>query len=298
MIPYENIMNIVRLPTKRGNFTSISYKEHITPELSKNYQEKRSKMADAFNTVELLTVIEGVRDSYLTFISSDEVEKKRAEMAKYGLVIVLLDKEAPITSYGNHSMPYVEGQKYVWRSIITSPKLVEYWEDIWKQRSENFSHGEYLIGRGLGYPHCCAKFFCDVWYDNSGQDTTWQQAVNTHNYFGPDKIITLGPETPIWASNLLRWVGHKLISHLPCSFHCSETKDIALKNIGVATQHGFGNQYHTMCQMLDWEISWTAQYGIATIETPDFIINTITDITTDKYTVIKQGNKNSLVHNI
>jgi hypothetical protein len=295
-------MQIIKTNIERPNFTNISFKQEYEKDADK-YRKLMSNIVEVFNRIEYLSVIEGTRDAHLLFIRPADVEHKRAEFRKYGLEIVLLNKEADNMSgnYGNHSLPWDGQAQFVWRSIVTKPELVSKWNDIWKTRERDVFMGEYLIGRGLGYPHCCSEHFTEVWMRRGGIDTTWQQAactitntsdyVEAENILGEYNAIELPETTPIWASNLLRWAGLKLVTHLPCSFNCTESKRIALENLGIATKYGYGYEYNMLCKMLDWEITWTAEYGVATIDTPVFTIHTLTDVTATPYKVIKKGNK-------
>jgi hypothetical protein len=298
-------MKIIRNSVERSNFTNITYKDEYKDK-EEQYQELLTNIVSAFNRIEYLSVVEGTRDAHLMFIRPENLEHARKQFEQYGLSIVLLNREADNTSggYGNHSLPWDGGNNYTWRSIVTRPELVDKWNDIWETRERDVNLGEYLIGVGLGYPPCCAKFFTKVWMEDASIDTTWQQAActvtGTDDYTMASKIlgdynaIQLPETTPIWASNLLRWAGLKLVTHLPCSFNCKESKRIALENLGLATKYGYGYEYNMLCKMLDWEIVWTAEYGVATIETPVFTINTVTDITAEKYRVVKNGTKNSI----
>lgn len=302
-------MNRVFTNKSRENFTQVLYKEKYADKMSA-YTDVINSVVHAFTRIELLSVIEGTRDAHLNFYTPQELEIKQKEFAKDGLIVIPLNKEGNRKSggYGNHSVAYTGGNDFVWRSIITRPENEDKWKEIWNIRSSNVHLGEYLIGEGLGYPSCCSKFFTKVWMQDGGVDTTWQQAVCTMKPFietqqkelcnlpaYDDTTIELPTSTPIWASNLLRWAGMKLVTHLPCSFTCKESKRIALENLGLATKHGFGNEYNKLCKMLDWDTTWTAHMGIATIETPVFIINTVTDITTEKYIVHKNGHNNCIL---
>lgn len=300
-------MNIIKRNSPRGNYTNIVYKEQFTAQQEK-YQQLFSKITEAFLQIEYLSVVEGTRDAHLMFIRPNELEGQKQRFKKYGLDIVLLNKEVDDTSggYGNHSGDWEGNGNYTWRAIITRPENVNRWKDIWTIRTHDVYLGEYLIGRALGYPDCCSKFFTQIWIKNANIDTTWQQALCTiHKVEQDDKEtwrfpqtnithIELPETTPIWSNNLLRWAGMKLVTHLPCSFDCKETKRIALENLGIAAKYGFGNEYKMLCDIMDWDVTWTAQYGIATIDTPVFTIYTATDITTEKYVVHKKGTNNIL----
>jgi hypothetical protein len=299
-------MKIIQSGIERPNFTNITYKEEYTDK-AERYQELLSNIVGVFNKIEYLSVIEGTRDAHLMFIRPENLEQKRNEFKKYGLEIVLLNREADSMSggYGNHSLPWDGSNNFTWRSIITRPELVNKWNEIWETRERDVNLGEYLIGVGLGYPSCCAKFFTKVWMEDASIDTTWQQAACTvtgtddysvaEQWVSTYNAIALPENTPIWSSNLLRWAGLKLVTHLPCSFNCKESKRIALENLGLATKYGYGYEYNMLCKMLEWETVWTAEYGVATIETPVFTINTVTDITAEKYRVVKHGTKNSIL---
>ena len=300
-------MNIIKTKTPRNNYTNIVYKE---PFISKQneYQQLFSRITGAFLQIEYLSVVEGTRDSHLMFIRPSELEYQRSKFKNYGLEIVLLNKEVDDISggYGNHSGDWDGNGNYTWRAIVTRPEHVQRWNDIWRIRTADVLLGEYLIGRALGYPECCSKFFTQIWIKDMGIDTTWQQALCTIDKVKQDDIelwkfpktnitnIELPQTTPIWANNLLRWAGMKLVTHLPCSFDCKETKRIALENLGIATKYGFGYEYNKLCQIQEWDTTWSTQYGIATIETPIFTIHTVSDITAEKYAVHKKGSNNTL----
>ena len=297
-------MNIIKTQNQRNNFTNITYKN---PADEGKYSSLMSSIVNVFLQVEYLSVIEGTRDSHLLFIRPHQLEEYKSKFEKYGLQIVLLNKELDDMSggYGNHSGDWDGVGGYTWRAIVTRPENVEEWKYIWNIRSNDVFRGEYLIGRMLGYPDCCSKHFTEVWMTRGGIDTTWQQAActvtNTSDYVEAEQLmkdhngIVLTRETPIWSSNLLRWAGLKFVTHLPCSWNCKHTHRIAMENIAIATKYGYAKEYQQLYNMLDWETTWTAEYGVATIETPIFTINTVTDVTTTPYKVIKKGHSNNIL---
>jgi hypothetical protein len=278
-------MKIIKLNTPRNNFTNITFKN---PSDEERYSTLMSNITGAFLQIEYLSVVEGTRDAHLMFIRPNEVEQRKAEFKKYGLEIILLNKEMDDMSggYGNHASDWDGNGNYTWRAIITRPQFINTWKEIWEA-------------------DCCAKHFTEVWMRRGGIDTTWQQAActvaGTPDYVEAEKImgdcnaIELPRDTQIWGSNLIRWAGLKFVTHLPCSFSCGETRRIAMENIAIATKYGFSYEYQKLYEMLDWETSWTAEFGVATIDTPIFTIQTITDITAVPYKVIKKGHNNCIL---
>lgn len=300
-------MDIFKTNIERSNFTNITFKKQSDEQ---RYSNLMSNITGVFLDVEYLSVVEGTRNSHLMFIRPDELEQRKEQFKKYGLEIVLLNKEMDDIhgGYGNHSLDWDGNSGYTWRAIITRPEYVEEWKDTWNERFKGPEHvfiSEYKIGRLLGYPECCSKHFTEVWMRRGGLDTTWQQAAcsvaNTSDYIEAEKIlgnhtgIELSHEVPIWGSNLLRWAGLKFVTHLPCSWNCIETRRIAMENIAIATKYGHSYEYQKLYQMLDWETTWTAEFGVATIDTPIFTIQTITDITKTPYRVVKRGHNNCIL---
>jgi hypothetical protein len=68
-----------------------------------------------------------------------------------------------------------------------------------------------------------------------------------------------------------------------------------MENIAIATKYGFSYEYQKLYEMLDWETTWTSEFGVATIDTPIFTIQTITDVTAVPYKVIKKGHNNNIL---
>jgi hypothetical protein len=133
------------------------------------------------------------------------------------------------------------------------------------------------VGTILGYPKCCIDFFLKYWVDEKWFDTTYP----------------MGNAQPISPANniLLRWVGVRLVSHLPCSFDCPGTMLIGKKNIMTARALGFNRQIDQIIEMLSWPVEWSSLHGIAIITTPIFKIITSSDALPFKTTRKLEGTR-------
>jgi len=78
---------------------------------------------------------------------------------------------------------------------------------------------------------------------------------------------------------LLRWVGIRLVSHLPCSHECKATEKIARSNVELGKKLGYGNEINEIIELLSMPIRYSALHGIAEITTPFCKIMTRTDAT-------------------
>lgn len=84
------------------------------------------------------------------------------------------------------------------------------------------------LGKALGYPKCCIKFFIK----NHEEE---EKGIN--DFVMPAIMNSEGSNFP-WQSNFFtRYFDLPVISHLPCSFRCRKTTRIAERNIDLAKSH-------------------------------------------------------------
>jgi hypothetical protein len=142
------------------------------------------------------------------------------------------------------------------------------------------------LGALLGYPPCCRAFFEAVWVRDGCLDTTWAMALNTDATVADRTIEVSGPPS---GNILWRWMGVRLVPHLPCAFDCEATEAFAeqLRHVGV--EAGFGEAYAWMHEVLAWPVEWSALHGIAEIRTPILKVSTRSDATAGKYVVRRPG---------
>ncbi|MCX8008149.1 MAG: DUF483 domain-containing protein [Patescibacteria group bacterium] len=148
--------------------------------------------------------------------------------------------------------------------------MIDEWINAW-MNSDNIK-----IGKLLNYPDCCIDFFQKYWVEEKFIDTTYPMSLNGTN--GPKEC-----------NILLRWLGVRAVSHLPCSFSCERTYEQALKNIEFGRYLGFNEEMDWLEEMLSWPVQWSALHGIAEIKTPILKISTRTDATADLVVVNKEG---------
>jgi hypothetical protein len=227
--------------------------------------------------------IERLRPNALQLISPTDLIKVSEEIAHTRKIVLPLQMQGMANSYYQTVEAYDPSKKWGYRVAICSPFAADMWVSAWKAQDNN------AIGRILGYPKCCRAFFERVWGPNV--DTTWEMAIHTPNAAMSGNKATIGDGTfSIPASNiLLRWIGVRLVSHLPCSFNCAETLKVAQENWDLGKEE-FGEELLWIQEMLSWPIEWSALHGIAEIKTPILKISTRTDATPEKYTVRYMGN--------
>jgi hypothetical protein len=212
----------------------------------------------------------GIRSSALLFVDDAAFLEKSKHYARKGLVLQPLQKHTKTNHYSSSGTGYEPGTPFSYRVVLTTPELVPSWIAAWEAGEDR------KIGELLGFPPCCIDFFKNVWIDDHYLDTTWPMYQNS--------------ETPIWQANiLLRWMGIRAVSHLPCSQHCPQTVEQAEINLQLMDDLGFSQQATDIENLLNLPIEWSAKHGIAEIKTPLFKISTRTDATAELYVVQVPG---------
>lgn len=133
------------------------------------------------------------------------------------------------------------------------------------------------VGELLGFPECCRRSF----WDNFGVapstdawvDPMYEIACNT-----PSAEPTEGDrqnlrlEDPDPRLNILnRYWGGSFITHMPCSFECEASAEIAQQRGEIMAEHGMRDTANAMYRWLDMPAVWEAQRGIVHVRNPAWI---------------------------
>jgi hypothetical protein len=134
----------------------------------------------------------------------------------------------------------------------------------------------------LGYPSCCQHAFIATW--GAGHvDSTWEQWNATTRH---QSIRQNGAHT------LLRWMGIRLVPHMPCAYDCAPSLTFADKFFNLGVTLGYKDDMVLMQEVMNWPIAWSRLFGIAEIVTPAVKISTRTDWTPTKDAFTKDGHYN------
>lgn len=139
----------------------------------------------------------------------------------------------------------------------------------------------YKIGDLLGYPDCCIEFFEKTWVNEKWIDTSLPMALGTTD------VLDWSP----FCNILLRWMGLRLVSHLPCSFHCVDTMAIGRSYMQLAYDLGHRTTIEALHDILSWPVEWSGLHGIGLITTPVCRVEVRTDMLDSKHTVKLHSDK-------
>jgi len=263
-------------------FAEFTRHHWATAEARAIWEQRISRVSACIAELEWRSILEGVRSCALRPVAPQEFQVLSSMLARHGLTVVPLDKIAAEFGYASARRVPREGQPFHYWCAIGRPSDVQLIE------SEHSSNNTEALGSFLGYPLCCTKFYDTVWIQNRFMDTTWPMAQNT----AEKRAITAAHvEIPAVSkcNILLRWLGIRIIFHLPCSFDCLPTVELAGKMIDIAKAAGFHREMDWLNEMLSWPVQWSALYGVADIATPVGTTFTATDVTTTRYQVTYKG---------
>lgn len=233
------------------------------------WEPRIGAVSRAWQAVEFESVAQGLRAAALTTIASERLAELTAKFASQGLVLQALGQVARGGSYSVSERDAVDGQPWDYRAFALAPRAVQIAQEAWATQGPERDE---RIGALLGFPLCCRQFFRRVWVDQGLRDTTWEM--------GP-----LGTAGPPEANILLRWLGVRLVPHLPCSFTCEATVKQGRQFAALMPERERRWAY----ELLSWPMRWTAKNGVAELETPCFKVNTTTDACSTRREIRRDG---------
>lgn len=245
------------------------------------WQSQIDAAREAYRRIEILSVARGVRRAARRTVSPMGFKALEKEVAPIGLTVRPIVNVVPNRGGYRARMEHAKPNEPYDISCVIAPE-----DDGMAFVEVSRAHDDDAVGKLLGIPACCRAFFRDVWHRKRMVDTTWPMA-STFSRTSSELII--GRAEPE-ANVLLRWLGVRLVPHLPCSFTCRETIRFARVFAEVGFHAGYGAGIVGAWQMLSWPMEWSALHGIAEIRTPVFKIAVDTDATGRRYTVQLAGN--------
>jgi len=227
----------------------------------------------AWNKLERLAVVEGIKPATLQTCAPDKLTEVSEWALEKNLVCIPLGMQGASDSYSSAASPVVAGKPFEYRTLITNPHLATIFIEAWKEKDDE------RIGAALGYPQCCRDFFDWAWVEQNWTDTTLPMSLDhalelkeraslARNLSSIDSIIHHAG--PIECNILLRWLGVRLVSHLPCSFYCEKSRKIGESMVILGMQRGYIQEMGWLREMLSWPMRWSSLHGVGSVTTPVF----------------------------
>ncbi len=233
------------------------------------WEPRIERICRAWSDVEWLSVFDGIRSCALVGLSQEGIARAVPQWTERNL---------SASSLAAAQAPAHPGLTFV---LVGSLANVKRAQGAWT------GHDDDELGRLLGYPLCCRRFFHRIWVEQRSVDTTWSMAANTATPVG--SVVTLDGIEPQLANILWRWIGVRAVPHLPCQFACPATVSFGEQMLDVAVRAGYVDEAGWIREVLSWPVEWSGLHGIAEVKTPVLKISARTDATAGKCTVRWSG---------
>jgi hypothetical protein len=242
------------------------------------WHDRRSAAAAAFQRAEAAAVAMGIRQLCILHLSKSQFNQLQLWSQHWGVSCVVVGRSADDSSLRTRSPN--PGESFKYRVIVAKQSSLS-------EASEAISCGwDDVVGRLLGYPECCRKFFIRTWNSEHKVDPTWSMV----SAFAESSQQTSIEIVTDWRNNILqRWVGVRAVSHLPCSFDCAETRRIGSAMQAVMLEIGFESEAGWIKEILSWPTNWSANHGIAEIRNPVSKLSCNTDHSAKRLEIAIKG---------
>jgi hypothetical protein len=205
----------------------------------------------AWQELEIASVTEGLRAAALVHLTAAEVPQASRDCAGVGLELSVLELQQDAT----------------FRAAVHQRGAAAGWPRAWSTPRDDDA-----IGAMLGFPSCCRAFFRDTWAGRGSRDLTPAMATI---------------EGPWEASIMLRWMGVRLVPHLPCSGRCEETARQARAFLDAGARMGL--DVEAIGALLRLPIDYSARNGVAIVETPHFRFMAGADAGVAEFRLVRRG---------
>ena len=271
-----------RLAHVLPDFTRISW---VSDAARAVWEPRLGRIGTAWAELEWRSVASGLRPCALTSVSSEHLVRRTAEWAVAGLSAMPVAMSGTSAGYASTSIAPRVGEPFEYRVAVGALA------DVAALKTAIDGGDDSTMGRLLGFPECCIRFFRQTWVNDGCVDTTWAMAANSGRVDATGHAIEIDPGAPFQANILWRWVGPRAVPHLPCSFACRATVDFANTLANLAREFGYGPEMEWLEEILSWPVSWSALHGIAEVKTPVLKVSTRTDATGHEFVVRRPGDR-------
>lgn len=252
----------------------------VSKKAKETWEKPFMELSQLIQELEIISVARDQRKCTWQTIREDTLTVRSREWADMGLITL------PVRRVGNwrgfaHKHVEVKPGETANICVILSKSM----EDAKRHHTAHETGDNNVQGELLGFPPCCRDFFCDVWPKNY-IDPIWQAALNSEIVKRGDRKLRI--KAHAYSIAILRYIGLRVSFHIPCSFNCQPTIEIAEQRMKLAEEVRPG-KVNILKSLLSMPMSWDCLKGIAMVRTPIFYIITSSAACIDRYVVEVEG---------
>jgi hypothetical protein len=255
--------------------------------IKQKWEEKVKNARELYRVLEYESVKHGLRKATTYHVSgSDDFAAVSLKFAREGIILQPIRRVGSYSGFSHYHPPYREGKPYTYFCSLARTR-----EDALSFAENSLISNHDELGKLLGYPECCIQAFNERWA-NGYIDPIWQQAESTSLQYvkrSNENLIKFKPDLPWQTSNDMRYIGVKIIPHIPCSCDCEESIRVGKEWEQLAIDLGYESEMDDLRELLSLPREWNALKGIGYITTPVFKIETNTVTCYPNYVVQREG---------
>ena len=246
------MMNLVK-GIDLAPFARVQWKD---PESRQEWEPILKQAVEAYNAAELETVRRGWRRCTTQHFNPNSMTEDIKRLK--GLAYLPITRVGVYQGFAHKHPAVVEGKPWNYYGVVGKTA-----EDAWAFVEATRTGDHRAMGDLLGYPKCCQDFFSTVWMAGF-IDPVYQAAERTEGAKIAGNTVVI-PSSATFDG--MRYVGVRMVPHLPCSFSCKGSREMAEK---WQLLEGMD----TVAKLLNLPIAWSCLNGIAIVSTQFFRIST------------------------
>jgi hypothetical protein len=218
--------------------------------IKENYAPRISKLSNDFCQAEILTVFNRERGGCITLVNKEDLlyDSKFSETLRDNRCSIHPLNYVGVTKkYSNELKPLHPGEDYQVRVFISNIN-----------GNPNLAMQDGL-GKLLGYPDCCIKFFERYWSKMQYRDMIPCMEGIQYIEIGKNQYITDYYE---FCNILIKGMGVRAVPHLPCSLKCHYTNAFAHTFVKYLPD----DSYRLLLELLRLETSYSSYHGYAEVK--------------------------------
>lgn len=250
-----------------GSYTALNWK---TARSRDSWAEKFSEMAQAKTEAEWRSVIDDETDrkAAIIHINNHNREKWLQRIGEHDLHYRDIRYSEPYGGFAHEFSPTTQDdlERITYSVIAEDSDVADKMEEAETEMGGHERHD--VVGELLGFPECCRNFFNEDWLDGSIRDPIYEISCNTPSTEMVDddsnEIIVKNPN--VGTNIMWRYYGISFITHLPCSWECEESIEIARQRYRIMKENGYEEEANLIHEWIKQPMVWSGYHGQAHIQ--------------------------------
>jgi len=250
-----------------GSYTAINWK---TPRSRDSWANIFSKMAEARSEAEWRSVMDDETDRKAAIIHINNYNREDwlERVGDNDLHYREIRYSEPYGGFAHEFTPTDKSDlnRITYSVIAENSDIADKMKEAELEMQGHEKHD--IVGELLGFPECCRQFFLDDWIDNSIRDPMYEISCNTPSSESIDgdrnKLLVKEPNDGV--NIMWRYFGIGFNTHMPCSWECEESVELARNRYRVMNKNGYSDEADLIHKWISQPMKWSGYHGQAHIQ--------------------------------